>query len=177
MIFNKLDNTIKGKIRPRFKLQTPETKEKFIQLVQAEAKKNNTVKLLVRQHKYLRLSIPEKEQHYWSPVLNLSCDDEEEPDKTIIRGHIGPSDNVWILFVFGYSAIAILGLFASIWAYVKWNIDGEVRYLIIIPTAILLILSIFLTSKFGQYKGHSQMLRLLRFLRQSIDSIECERIP
>ncbi|PIE87534.1 MAG: hypothetical protein CSA01_00385 [Bacteroidetes bacterium] len=146
MIFNKLDNTIKGKIRPRFKLQTPETKE-------------------------------EEEQHYWSPVLNLSCDDEEEPDKTIIRGQIGPSENVWVLFVFGYSAIAVFGFFASIWAYVKWNINGELRYLIIIPIAILLILSIFLASKFGQYKGHSQMLRLLHFLRQSVDTIECERIP
>ncbi|PIE50546.1 MAG: hypothetical protein CSA38_02815 [Flavobacteriales bacterium] len=175
MIFNKLDNTAKGKIRPRFKLQTPETKETFIRLVQAEAEKNPAVKLSVNRHKYLRLSIPEEEQHYWSPVLNISCDDEEEPHKTIIRGHIGPSENVWSLFVLVYSAIAIVGFFGSIWAYVKWNVDGETGYLIIIPIAILLVLSIFLTSKFGQYKGHSQMLRLLRFLRRAVDTIECER--
>lgn len=176
MIFNKLDNTAKGRIRPRFKLETPESKETFIRLVQEEAKKDNSVKLSVEKGFFLKLSIPKEEQHYWSPVVNLNCDDKEKPNKTVIIGHIGPSVSVWLMFVLVYIILAILSFFGSIWAYVQWTLNKELKYLIIIPIAILLVLSIFLTSKFGQYKGHTQMIHLLRFLRRATDSIECKRI-
>lgn len=176
MIFNKLDTTAKGKIRPRFKLETPESQETFIQLVQAEAQKDSSVKLMVYKGQFLKLSIPQNEQHYWSPVVNISCNDKEEANKTIIRGHIGPSENVWSLFVLVYAALSILGFFGSVWAYVQWVLNKETKYFIIVPIAVLLVLSIFITSKFGQYKGHAQMVRLLRFLRRAVDTIECERV-
>lgn len=176
MPFNKLDETAIGKIKPRFKLESPEKIEKIIQLILTEAKNDNTIELNLQQGKYLRINIPEKDQHYWSPVLNLSCYDKEVTDKTVIRGQIGPSESVWGIFVLTYAALAILGFFGSVWAYVQWVLHKETIYFLIIPIATILVLSIFITSQFGQRKAHAQTLHLLRFLRKAVDSIDCVRV-
>ena len=176
MKFNKLDHTIKGRIIPRFKLESPQSKIDIMILIKTSAEKDPTINCIQQQTRFLRLSIPKNKQHYWSPVLKLSCDDNEIEGKTIIRGHIGPNESVWGIFFLTYAAIAVLGFFGGIWAYAQYLFKQETIYLWIFPISILILLTMFITSKFGQKKAQTQMLHLMRFLRKSIDSIECNRV-
>lgn len=176
MVFNKLDDSAVGKIRPRFKLESPESMESIMVLILEAAAKDDSIVSLKQQNRFIKLTIPESEQHYWSPVLNLTCSKNEIPDKTIIRGHIGPSENVWGLFVLTYSAIAILGFFASVWAYVQWVLNKDLMYFWSVPLSILLLFTMFATSKYGQKKAHLQTLHIMRFLRKAVDNIECVRV-
>lgn len=176
MVFNKLDDSAIGKIRPRFKLESPESMETIMSIIMEAAQKDDSIISLQQQNRFIKITIPENEKHYWSPVLNLTCDNKEIADRTVIRGHIGPSESVWGIFILTYSAIAILGFFASVWAYVQWVLNKDLFYFYVIPIAILLLFSIFTTSKYGQRKAHIQTLHIMRFLRKAVDNIECERI-
>lgn len=176
MVFNKLDDSAIGKIRPRFKLESPESMETIMSIIMEAAKNDKSVFSLQQHDRYIKISIPENEKHYWSPVLNLTCDNKEVLNKTVIRGQIGPSESVWGLFVLTYAAIAILSFFASVWAYVQWVLQKDLFYFYVIPLALALLFSIFITSKFGQRKAHLQTLHIMRFLRKAVDNIECERI-
>jgi len=176
MVFNKLDDSAIGKIRPRFKLESPESMETIMSIILDAAQKDESIITLQQQNRFIKISIPENEKHYWSPVLNLTCDNKEIADKTVIRGHIGPSENVWGLFVLTYSAIAILGFFASVWAYVQWVLNKDLMYFWSVPLSIFLLFTMFATSKYGQKKAHLQTLHIMRFLRKAVDNIECVRV-
>ena len=45
---------------------------------------------------FIVLRIPHKDQHYWSPQLSLSL--EEEENGTLIRGLYGPKPTIWAMF-------------------------------------------------------------------------------
>jgi hypothetical protein len=173
MPFNKLDESAAGKIRPRFKLKTPLEKEALMELIYEQAKNDKTISVQ-RQPRVIRLCIPKQARHTWSPVLNLSFD--QEKDHSIIRGLIGPSETVWQVIMLFYIAFSVLGFFGSVFALVKYQLNGTTSYLFILPLAIILPLSIFFISRAGKVRAHTEMLHLLRFLRKSVDSIECVRV-
>jgi hypothetical protein len=110
MPFNKLDHTAVGKIKPRFKLQTPESKDKMLELIIAEAKADETVKVSNHTNQ-IKLMLPFDERHYWSPVMNLTCEWDEYDKKTYIRGVVGPNDKVWTMFMFFYIGVLMIGMF------------------------------------------------------------------
>ena len=149
----------------------------IMNIILEAAAMDDSIVSLKQQNRFIKLTLPESEQHYWSPVLNLTCSNNETPDKTIIRGHVGrSSENVWGLFILIYAAIAILGFFSSVWAYVQWVLHKDLMYFWSVPLSILLLISIFFTSRYGQRKAHLQTLHLMRFLRKAVDPIECVRI-
>ena len=175
MPFNKLDHTAVGKIKPRFKLQTTENKDKILELIISEAKADLTVKVSNHTNQ-IKLMLPPTERHYWSPVINLTCEWDEYDKKTYIRGVIGPNDKVWTMFTFFYTGIIMIGMFGGIFSFVKWQIHDDSTWLFIIPLCLFIFGSIVSTVKFGKRKAHTQMVHLLRFLRRAIDSVDCERV-
>jgi len=174
MPFNKLDDTAIGKIKPRFKLESPESKQDMMALILAEAKKDDTVRSSSHTH-HIGIQCPAEHQHYWSPVMNLSFDWDDFDNKLYIRGVIGPNDKVWTMFMFFYIGIIMIGLFGGIWALTKWQVHDDASLLFIIPLSIFIFGSIFSTVKYGKRKAHTQMIHLLRFLRKAVDSVECVR--
>jgi hypothetical protein len=173
MPFNKLDETTAGKIRPRFKLESPVEKSELMAIIVASIKSDRSL-IYNTYDRFIKISIPPQEQHYWTPVLSLSF--EQEKDRTLIRGIIGPKETIWTMFMFFYIAVAVSGFFGSMYALVKWSMNDITSYLFIPPLAIVLLLTIFFTSKFGRVQAHVQTLHILRALRKAVDGIECERV-
>jgi hypothetical protein len=173
MSFNKFDESAAGKIRPRFNFETPLKKEEIMDLIHSHGLTDPTI-VCSKYGRFIRLSIPKKAQHTWSPVLNLSFDQQE--NRTLIRCLIGPSETVWQSIMLFYIAFSILGFFGSIYALVRWNLSGSMDYLFIIPLSIAFLFSIFLVSRQGKIKAHLEMLHLLRFLRKAVDEIEFKRV-
>jgi len=174
MPFNKLDDTAIGKIKPRFKLETTESKTDMMALILAEGKKDDTIKIHFVLDS-IKIQCPLADEHYWSPVMNLSFDWDDYDKKLYIRGIIGPNDKVWTMFMFFYIGVIMVGLFGGIWALTKWQVHDDSSLLFIIPLTIFIFGSIFSTVKYGKRKAHTQMLHLLRFLRRAVDSVDCVR--
>ena len=173
MPFNKLDETTAGKIRPRFKLESSVPMEEIKQIVLQSVKSDETL-IHNAYDRFIKITVAQEDQHYWSPLLSLTFDQEE--NRTLIRGVIGPKESIWTMFMFFYISLAVSGFFGSMYSLVKWQTSNDKSYLIIIPIAIILLLSVFLTSKHGKVQAHVQTLHLLRALRKSVDDIDCTRV-
>ena len=135
-------------------------------------KVNGTVK-----GNHIFLSIPFKEQHYWSPAMEVIVEDfEEGKDRASIRCLIGPRQTVWMMLMFFYIGVGVLGFFGGIYGLAKWNLGKETLLIWAIPLAVILFGIIYLTAKYGQKRGRDQVLYLVSFLYHAIDDDTIERL-
>ena len=154
------------RVRPRFNVETEMSAKRIAELI-VSALKNNSASCEGRANEhYASLYLPKSEQHYWSPRLTITF--EEDENGTLMRGMYGPRPAVWTLFVFIYSAIAFAILMVAIvgMSYITINKSGAILWLI--PVLILAFLSLYFVAYSGQKMGRDQMITLHDFLEEAI---------
>ncbi len=154
------------RIRPRFqlsvKMQPEEIKERF-RLRIAEPGAPCTAAYFP-QHIILRL--PEEEQHFWSPRLELALEAQDEG--TLIRGLYGPSPQVWTFFTIAYGAIGTLALFIGIIGTSQLMLDLPGHILWVLPVLAGIALFLYVASQTGQKLGAEQTFTLHHFFEHTI---------
>lgn len=169
MSFNELDQSLSGKILPRFRLKIAAEKEELLDFLDVVAKKSEEVSH-TRAKQYLILRIPPSKREYWSPELQIQpFQDYDDKQKTIIRCVVGPTQSVWMLFTFLYSTIILSMLFGGMFGLVQYQLNDHSAFLWIWPIGTVLLLSIFAVSRYGQMKARNQTLRLVSFLMHSLE--------
>jgi hypothetical protein len=163
-------------IRPRFRLISNLSKDEILNRVKEALPKQNEVKgEVTKDHVFLK--IPEKDQHYWSPAMEVTVKPYyEDEDKMSIRCILGPKQSIWLMLVFFYIGVGVLALFGGMYGLVKWNLGKESIFIWAFPVAACLFGIIYLTAKYGQRRGRDQMLYLVSFLYHAIDDNEMERL-
>jgi hypothetical protein len=161
------DHEFHYRVRPRFHVETPYSVEDISDRINSELKKEGAAcRGWVNPH-YAKLFIPTVDQHYWSPHLSVSFE-EEENGKTTLRGIYGPRPAVWTMFVFFYAfigfAILILAILGT--SYMSLGKSGAILWLI--PVLCIIFLTLYLVSYFGQKLGHDQMVVLHHFMEECI---------
>lgn len=174
MPFNKKEHHNPGEIRPRFRLITPHSQEEVMELIDQAVKDDKTV-IGKRVYDMYYLDIPKHQQHYWSPELRISMEDNLAGEGTFLRCVVGPRQNVWLLFVFIYGFLSMVTLFGGMYGLVKWENGGSGAWLWCFPAALLLILSVYVVAKMGQRTGRDQMLHLVSVLYHSLGDKAIER--
>ena len=175
MAFN-THNTDDIEIRPRFKLLSKMNTAKDVL--------NKVEKLLPNQNKvvgkikgsHIFLSIPELDQHFWSPAMEVVVEKIDDDKHSSIRCLIGPKQTVWMMVMFFYISVAVILLFGGMYGLVKWNMGHETNLLWLIPGGIIAEGLIYLATKWGQKQGRDQMLYLVSFLYHAIGDNEMERL-
>ena len=160
------DHQFHYRIRPRFHVETRYTSEQLKQKIDRQLNSENApITGWVDTH-YAKLSIPHVNQHYWSPYLSLSF--EETQEGTMIRGHYGPRQTVWTMFVFFYAVIGFAVMIVLILgtSYISLGKSGAILWLV--PVLMLVFLSLYLVSYFGQKLGHDQMVTLHHFIEKCL---------
>lgn len=117
---------------------------------------------------HIVIKIPKEEQHYWSPQLSLSLEEEEKG--TLIRGLYGPSPNVWALFAFGYGALSVLWMFHAIVGFSIWQMGNGSMVLLSSFLEPFLALLLYIAAQMGQKKGAEQLYRLHFFFEGIVHS-------
>lgn len=169
MAFNEQDQTLSGKVLPRFRLRVPADKDEILDYLSDVAKENPDVAHL-RAKQYLIYKVSKSQREYWSPELQLQpFQDYEDKNYTIIRCVVGPSQSVWMLFTFIYSAIILLMLFGGMFGLIKYQLEKDSSFLWIWPIGIVLLSSFFIISKMGQAKARNQTLNMVRVLHQALE--------
>lgn len=177
MAFNELDHSISGEVLPRFRLRISADKDELLDYLDEKAKRSEDV-THTRAKQYLILKIPPSNREYWSPELQIQpFQDYEDKKKTIVRCVVGPSQSVWMMFTFIYSAIILLTLFGGMFGLVQYQLNKSSVFLWLWPIGIVLLLSIFAVSKYGQKKARNQTLRLVSVLMHQLEEQwEIERV-
>jgi hypothetical protein len=98
---------------------------------------------------YVTLRIPEEDQHFWSPLLNLSLDSGGD-GRTVINGIYGPNANVWTIFLYGYLLIGSLTMFAGLLGISQWVVGVNAWGLIVFAVLAGSLLGLYLLAQFGQ---------------------------
>lgn len=152
-------------IRPRFRYETDIKSSEITDRIKAALQaKNASCKGSVHPS-YATLYLPIEEQHYWSPQLSLTV--EEDEHGTVIRGLYAPRPAVWTMFVFFYAFIGFATLIISIVGLSNLSLDKSATILWLVPVLGLVFLSIYLVAYFGQRTSIEQMIKLHRFLEES----------
>lgn len=152
-------------VRPRFKMETRFAAEELKKKLQVSLEQEQANCTGVVNEGYVTLYIPPQDRHYWSPQLNLTIEDTAEG--SLIRGLYGPRPVVWTMFVFFYAIIGLAILFIGVLGFSQWILGNPATILWFVPVLILVFLSLYLVSHFGQKLGEKQMITLHNFIIQS----------
>ena len=149
------------RIRPRIRFESELSSEEITSRIRNKLREGVfPCKGQVTAH-FATIYPPPEEQHYWSPQLTITL--EEQENKTLIRGLYGPRPAVWTMFVFFYSIIGFATLITAMIGLSYWTINQPAGILWIVPGLLLLFLSLYLVAYFGQKFGHKQLTRIHRF--------------
>lgn len=155
-------------VRPRFKFTVPYEHKGLVTHLKTKFKSKTHPFPTKVVGNYFVLDVPIKDAHFWSPRVSFEIEeDENDPNKSCVRGLIGPKPNVWTMFVFIYFAIGILGLFASIYGFSKQSLGETSLFVWGLPVALLLMSTAYFMSKTGEKLGTSQIEMLKTFFRDS----------
>jgi hypothetical protein len=128
-------------------------------------------------HEQFYLDIPKQLQHYWSPELRVSLEEDEEEEKgTIIRCILGPSYTVWVMFVFLYTLLGVISLFGGMYGLVQWSLGHPTLWVWCMPITLVILAGVYLTAKIGQGKGRDEMLHLVSVLYHALKDGDIKRI-
>ena len=172
MPFNRLNHSILGEIRPRFTLKIDCEPEVAIDHLIKSIKQDKTV---TGEHykQTVFVKTPSWMAHYWSPEMTVRIEQSEFSDLVLVHCLIGPRQAVWAMFALIYAAILLITCFGGMFGIVQYSTSGSSPWIYVIPAGIVLLSSVFITSKFGQRKGRDQMLHLVSFVYHSLSEI-CE---
>ncbi|MDF1825744.1 MAG: hypothetical protein P1U68_13945 [Verrucomicrobiales bacterium] len=147
------------RIRPHFVHDESFALEDFQAKIVRSIETNENRCLVKNFPGYLTLVIPDEEQHFWSPQLNLSLD-QEETGRLTVRGTYGPNTNVWSMFLYAYLVGGCLAGVSAVFAISKWIVSGSTW--MFIPTAafMLLLAILYLVAQTGQKLGAQQTFLL-----------------
>lgn len=142
------------RIRPRFSQNFDETPDRMQARIVEEVGKAEErppgSRVEVKNFPgYVTLRIPEEDQHFWSPLLNLSLETDDE-GRTVIHGIYGPNANVWTIFLYGYLLIGSLTLFSGLLGISQWVVGVNSWGLIIFGVLAGLLIGLYLLAQFGQ---------------------------
>ena len=174
MSFNKKEQHNLFEIRPRFRLITTFSIPEVLNFLQESVRQDNSV-IGKQVHDIFYLDVPPGEQHYWSPELRVSLEQNEAGEGTFIRCVLGPRHSVWLMFIFIYGFLSVLTLFGGMYGMAQWNVGNGTGWLWCFPIAFILIISVYIIAKLGQRTGRDQMLQLVSVLYHALGDHITER--
>lgn len=157
-------------LRPRFTKSSSLDVAVLSKKFEAALKKENAAYDGKVRHGYVSIYPTKKERHYWSPYMTMSMEaDEDNPQLTHISCLYGPAPEVWTMFVFFYSFIGLAIVIISVIGFANRSLGESCEILWAIPILILIFISMYGVSYFGQKKGHDQVEGLYNFLNKILD--------
>mgnify|MGYP006266877337 CR=1 FL=1 len=149
-------------IRPRFQQSIPLSQTEVIRCFEQALEQASALEGSIIDH-HIVLRMPIEKQHYWSPQLSLTLEEEGEGE-TLIRGLFGPRPSVWLLFVFLYSSIGAISLFIAITGFSQLSLGMPAPALWALPVAAVMALGLYLVAKAGERLGREEMHLLKNFM-------------
>lgn len=118
------------------------------------------------EHDHFILTVPEAQQHFWSPWLSVEISPREAGSHVFAR--FMPHPSVWTAFMFGYLALSIAVLFWLVFALALSNSGGSPWTLTITGGALVTMALMWWASQVGQRLARAQMEELRQILEAAL---------
>ena len=118
---------------------------------------------------HIIIDVPKDENHFWSPQLNIEIE-QNENNKSIVKGLFGPKPTVWTLFMFFHFAVAVAFIGFAVVAYVQWTLktDYSTALTVVVILPVIWILMYFI-GRWGKSTGNKQMDELYQFMMKTLE--------
>ena len=154
------------RLRPQFSIHLPGAVDAVRQQL-AEDLKRHGEKFDVKSFPgYLSLRVPEAEQQYWSPQLQISLDADEV--QTSLAGIYGPNTNMWASFLYGYLIVGSVGLFSGLLGACQLCIGDSPWGLWIFGAMVAAALGLYFSAQMGQKLGARQTFELHQVVEAAV---------
>ncbi len=147
------------RIRPHFVHEEEKTTDQFQASVIRHIEEDEPGILIKTFPDYLTLVIPDENQHFWSPQLNLSLE-PAAGSGTQVTGTYGPNTNVWSMFLYGYLTGFCLAGVSTVFAISKWVVSGWTTGFWIAGFFIAVLIALYVTAQIGQKLAAQQTFQL-----------------
>lgn len=140
-------------LRPRFKFQLNKSKESVLQ---AFKNASNPHIHISRSDDHLFIKLRKKEQHFWSPQLQLELRDQE--NVIFLHGVFGPNPTLWTFFMFLHFSVASLFVGFGVWGYANHSLGKSTNLQFIVMGLMIVFWFLFYVfGRLGKRKGKPQM--------------------
>ncbi len=154
------------RVRPRFRQEVDMPPEQLVGMIKEYVIQHSGLCDATFLKNHITLKIPHSQQHFWSPQLDVSL--EEQEGGSLMRGLYGPKPSVWTLFMFAYSLVGILILFLSLTTFSKWSLGLAIPEAWAIPVLGLVGLGLYFISQVGQKLGAEQTFQLHHIFEEAL---------
>ena len=155
-------------LRPRFSIDLEESYTAVLERFSNEFKKEETAFRGNIVDGHIFISVPKKDEHFWSPQLHLEAVEVSE-NVCKLKGLFGPTPQVWTLFMFVHFVVGISFFGFCVLLYTKLSLkESVVLPVIMIIILPLLWLLLYFLGKVGKDTGKSQMKKLHDFMIKNI---------
>lgn len=154
------------KLRPRYKfeLDNVNVRQAGIQIYEKSQELSPDLEIL-KAGQNMHFYIPKKERKIWTPYLAVTF--EETESGVIVRGNIGPSEKIWLPFIFLYGSLITAILFITIYGFVQLNLGHSANALWFLIPLIFGLGGFYLFSYLGQRKSSHCVLTFHNLLHRS----------
>ncbi len=154
-------------LRPRFTFKYESDSKTILEDFDNAKDRDKTVKVLVIDERVF-LSIAQKEQHYWSPQLEVEILHSEQ-NTTTLKCRFGPKPAVWTLFMFLHFVTATLFLSFAIWTYANYSLETAFALPLFLTLLMLLCwFVLYASGRMGRQVGLKQMNLLYKFFKETL---------
>ena len=154
------------RLRPQFSIHLPGVVDEVRQQLAEDLKKHGEKFDVKSFPGYLSLRVPEAEQHYWSPQLQISLDAAE--GQTSLAGIYGPNTNMWASFLYGYFIVGSVGLFSGLLGACQLCIGDSPWGLWIFAAMVAAALGLYFSAQMGQKLGARQTFELHQVVESAV---------
>ncbi len=157
-------------LRPRFQVDLPLTKEKLLSVFheKLQARKSAFPHKLIDDHMFI--DIPKKDNHFWSPQLQLEVIEFDKGCK--LKGLFGPKPQVLTLFMFVHFIVGTAFLGCCAWLYSNISLEKEIAvpliFMIVLPLVWVIL---YLIVRLGRDTGKKHIKKLQDFTLETLNSI------
>lgn len=147
-------------LRPRFKILVETNHLLLIERFKELKKDLNQQYISKVVQNYIVLDIPEEENKFWSPQLEVRIDPMEE-NLSEISCLYGPKSIVWTFFIFVHFAVAGIFFVSFVIAYTNWRLHKPLIFPISVCAAMVLFwIILYFLGRIGKRLAKNQMQEL-----------------
>ncbi|MFT7583108.1 MAG: hypothetical protein ACI9MR_004794, partial [Myxococcota bacterium] len=158
-------NRVLPRLRPRFELPTPLSKDAVLTRLQRALDRPGARVDGYLYNDHVRLKIPQAEQTKWSPQLEL---DVKADDGTKIYGRLGPHPNIWTMFMAMHGVVGLSALGALVFGVSQLAANEPSWALWGVPIALALNVFIAGAAYIGQGLASDDTHRLRTFIEDAL---------
>ncbi len=159
-------------LKPRFKIEVDQTKDEVLNKFKNIFESGDCEYCSKMTDNHIVIDVPKKMDTFWSPQLELEITENEE-NKTIVKGILGPKPQVWTFFIFLHFTVAFAFFVFLIVFLTRWNLNQNYTFslimLIILPIVWVVL---YFSGQLGKKYGYEQMQELHTFLIKTITKQE-----